>query len=94
MIPSSQHVLSIVLLCFTLPCSANASVSPPTVTKILGSPVYLDDLKTAGKMTVTLQGTGLDSVIGVNLILSGTTLSYKPQAATPADPTKLQFEID
>jgi hypothetical protein len=31
--------------------------------------VYLDKLKTAGKVTVTLQGTGLDSVTAVNLVL-------------------------
>jgi hypothetical protein len=91
---TSQRSVRILVLCSTIIVSAMASVPLPTVTGIVGSPLDLSKLAKDGKETITLQGTGLNSVTGINLILGGTTLSYKPQPATPADPTKLQFEID
>jgi hypothetical protein len=70
-----------------------------TVTQATGSPLALPldltKLAKSAKETITLNGTGLDSVTRINLIGSGNTaLPYQPVATAPADSTKLQFVID
>src|SRR5271168_443042 len=56
-------------------------VNQPTVTKVTGSPLDISQIPTGGKQTITLDGTLLDSVTGVNLKLGTVSLSLKPTAA-------------